>query len=173
VESKDRDEFESLLDDALRSYAPDPRAGIESRILYRVRLEGKRGGLWRVSFALAIPALLLTVFVFRPRREAPGKTAVLSIARHAPIPTAPISIAAAANNAAKRQYPKRLGRASPRSDQFPPPSPLTPEERALVQFVSRHPDETREIASKQNEPEPAPIDIPELQISPLPEGGGI
>ncbi len=164
---RNRDEIDHLLEEAMRSYTPEPRPGLEARVLNHIRLDGKRRRLAWLPFAIAIPLLTTLLLVFHSPRHSPRPPTIVAAAGHSPAPALPAALAVTG-----KRHVRRARVVATRPDQFPTPSPLTPEEQALLRFVSRHPAEASEVAARQNEPEPAPIDIPALQIPPLSNSGG-
>jgi hypothetical protein len=52
---------------------------------------------------------------------------------------------------------------------FPTPTPLTPEEKALVEFVANRPKEAQDLLAQTDI---KPIEIEEIQVPPLPSDGG-
>jgi hypothetical protein len=76
-----------------------------------------------------------------------------------------------------RVVPKRLVKPHalrpkplPKLEQFPAPTPMTAEERALLAFVEQHPAEARQVfADLQKSDEP--IEIQPIQIPPLQSDG--
>jgi hypothetical protein len=59
----------------------------------------------------------------------------------------------------------------PAQEQFPGPSPLTPEERALLVFVAHNAEAARELAREPREIAPSPIVIDSISVEPLKNGG--
>jgi hypothetical protein len=54
----------------------------------------------------------------------------------------------------------------PKPEQFPTPAPLTPEERVLMEFATRFPDQAKAAFTVSDKP----ISIPEIEIKPLDDG---
>ncbi|MCE5306786.1 MAG: hypothetical protein LLG20_04015 [Acidobacteriales bacterium] len=156
----ERGELDRKLDAALAEYANiEPPAGMEQRILARVREAGGSGRIhWWRWVAAAVPALagLLAVFVYRDLPPvAPPSPVALSV------PQAPALV---------RPVVKRVSRPRPaplpKREVFPTPTPLSPEERALLQLVAQSPEKAREVLTPV---EPKPIEP--IVIEPLNNGG--
>jgi len=159
MRSDARDEFDSLLDAALESYAKlEPPPGMEERIVARIRASRERAsfGWWRWA-AVAIPALAGLVAVFTYRAAPP-----LDPPRVAwTAPPAPVL----APRVTKRVQRARRA-ALPRLEVFPTPSPLTSEERALLVLVAQSPELARELLTPT---EPKPIEP--INVEPISNGG--
>ena len=178
------DEFDSILDDALAEYRDaEPLAGMEARIMQRVRLQTqRRRKLWWQWSALAAAAAVLAI--------AAG-IGLSDRAHHQAVPTPPIvqkqpptveprpqSTDALARN--HKTVPER-GRVTetaraphsqmsstaqlasteptPRRGQFPSLAPLQPEERVLLALAKTHPEALIDRADPNKELAIAPIDI--------------
>ncbi len=163
MSNDDRDNIESLLDDALASYArPEPRPGLERRILDRIHADtSPRRAFPRWAWAIAAAACLLWAGVLWNRHGAtPTRAPVAQVAAVRAVPPS-------------RQETPRIvhrphsRRVLPRLPQFPAPAPVTNEERALLAFVTHAPKEAQEslIATEQQSVEP--IRIEEIKIPPL------
>jgi hypothetical protein len=148
---------ESEFDDlkaALDRYIPDPRPGIEQRVLYRVRSSQRRRRYW----IWAIPALLLLVLMLWPRRAQ-------VVVRVAP-PEVGQALPPARLRAATVRKPVLRVKVQP----FPTPTPLTEEEKALQALAaSRPPQEAQQLLAHADD---KPIEIQELRIPPLQSDGG-
>jgi hypothetical protein len=153
-----RDELDRRLDAALAEYADvEPPAGMEQRILARVREsgEGRRIVWWRWS--AVIPALACVIALFIYRDAPPIEPPRVALVR----PPAPV-LARPVEKRVLRPRPARL----PRREVFPTPTPLTPEERALLVLVAESPEKARELLTPS---EPKPIEP--IVIEPLSNGG--
>jgi hypothetical protein len=161
------DELDRMLDEALASYsAQDPWPGLAQRVM--ARLEPKERAAW---WRWAVPALALggvvAAIVIHSSRPVPAPVRVSQI-QAVPAPLAPRPEARAAQVRPKRLRVKPA--APPRREVFPTPSPLTEEERALLQLVTRSPevlDEALALRARQTEP----LAIEPLYIPPLSNGG--
>jgi hypothetical protein len=58
----------------------------------------------------------------------------------------------------------------PKRGVFPLPTPLSAEERALVDLVTRFPDQAREVSIEADQRSMQPIEILRIEIPPLPGG---
>jgi hypothetical protein len=159
MKSDARDEFDSLLDAALESYANvEPPPGMEERIAARIRASRERAGFgwWRWA-AVAIPALacLVAMFAYRDRPPIEPPRVAWAIPP-APVPARPVA------KCVQRARPAPL----PRLEVFPTPSPLTSEERALLVLVAQSPELARELLTPT---EPKPIEP--IIIEPISNGG--
>jgi hypothetical protein len=157
------DNLDELIDGGLAAYTPEPLAGLENRVLTRVRLDARRRRLgWWV---LAIPAIatLIVIAVFSTRGPAP---------RPQPVPMARVDRSLAPAITTASHPPVRRRRAKqhkelPKQDQFPTPAPFTPEERALIAVAQLPPAELEAVVESQNtwkEIRIAPLEIPPVQI---------
>lgn len=59
----------------------------------------------------------------------------------------------------------------PKREQFPTPTPLTAEERALLAFVEQSPRQAEKVLADTRRRSEEPIRIEEIHIEPLPDGG--
>jgi hypothetical protein len=149
---------ESEFDDlkaALDRYIPDPRPGIEERVLYRVRTAEPRRRYW----IWAIPALLLLLVLLMlwPHRV----PVVVRVTPPRPLPVVGQALP-----------PARIRTATVRKpvvQPFPTPAPLTVEEKALQALAASRPHEAQHLLAHADD---KPIEIPELQIPPLQSDGG-
>jgi hypothetical protein len=169
MEDNRHDELDSLIDGALVSYSDaEPLAGMERRILNRIRAtEAARRRMarwWR--WAIAIPALASLVAlaaVMRWGRVQPVPKTETARAEAAPPPARIEPLAAPAGRIPPpRAQPRRL---LPKQERFPTPSPLTPEERALIALAQTHPEALQFQTVER-------IEIPPIAIPPLRIDGG-
>jgi hypothetical protein len=142
------DEGDRILDDALASYLPEPRAGLPGRVMARVQskrasLRSRSWGLW----VMAAAALASLAFLIRPRPTPVPTPQRIAIER----PSVP-----APQHSPELQREKRSG-----------PSPLTREERLLVSLAQQAPDTAAWLAQRDRELAVQPIEIRPLQISEL------
>jgi hypothetical protein len=169
------EELDRILAAGLADYtAAEPRNGLEQRVLAHVRAADRpsMGGWWR--WAVAVPvvaALLITAVVFRPKPHARATVATVqppAVPERTPVRHVPPAVR-------PRRLVRRVTAQQPalsRRDQFPVPSPLSPEEKALVDLVRRFPEQAREAASAgpPRSLEIKPIEIPEITIPPVTGG---
>jgi hypothetical protein len=172
MEPDDRNELDRLIDHSLAMYiAQEPLAGLEDRVLNRIRLDndGRRRATWR--WALAVPAFAAVILVVVISRD--SRTPVAP--KPAPIGTAHVETPAPAAPAPATIHAALPGRATkptrtlPKRDQFPTPTPLTPEERASVAMPPLPPAALQALADLQKSSEE--IRIEPLEIPPLDTDG--
>ena len=182
----ERDSLDLLLDDALCTYG-EASAGIEQRVLAHVAQASAtvtKQHLHRVrlAWALALPiAACLIVFLFLPRGPRAGHNLIVHTPPAPPAPpitraTKPVpSLQSQAHiSTATKQHLHRVDAAValPKLGVFPTPTPLTPQEQALVRFAVETPKpELHAIVQAQNQiSEPlhvAAIQIPQIEPSRL------
>lgn len=164
-----KDALDRALDAVLAKYAADePRAGLEQRVLTRLRSESTcspNRSWWKLSAAGAIAALLAITLGLAWRSNRPAKTLVL---RHPPTPVErvqpattqialnaekPATLVLRPKHKAKGHHAHQSVNAAdaPKLDQFPSPAPLTSEELALVHYVRQFPRDAVTVASAQEE----------------------
>jgi hypothetical protein len=165
-----QDDLDRLIDGALSGYSNvEPLAGLEDRVLNRVRADAsrRRRRIWILG-VLAAPALVALVLAI-PWRRTPAPMAVTPPPRAevqaaapaivAPLP-APVPKVARLHKA--ERTPAR--RVLPKRDVFPTPTPLTREERLLLQLAASCPDALVMRPMEQ-------IEIKPIEIAPLNIGG--
>jgi hypothetical protein len=155
------DEFDQVLDDALAEYREaEPLAGLEERVLQRVRLQTdqRRRLWWRwIATPVAAAVLLIAVWIGVRDRTRHEVVAPSVLQKQAPIESPQPSINTHADN---RQLPNRTpgaktaARSTPvpapvqlpsreparMPERFPSPAPIKPEERMLVALATTHPE---------------------------------
>ena len=166
------DELDKILDTALASYSQEePQPGLHDRVLSRIRAAGESRKFAWLPWAMAVPIfaciLFLVVTLWSKRGLAPkaSKPAPI-IAKAVPAPPVPMETVRVA---VRRQKPKRFR--FPKREQFPTPTPLTAEERALLAFIARSPKQAQKLLADARRRNPEPIQINEIHIEPLPDGG--
>lgn len=177
-------ELDRLIDAALDTYAaPSPDANLARKVLARLAKEpASRPRLrWLLWVGGALPAaicLLLAVYsgLRIAKREGPPpipRAQVHEVAQNSvpPLPRATSRIVAAPQIAHAAPPKKRLTAATaphpfPRLDVFPTPTPLTPQERALAEYVARMPQAARR-ALAQSEQEETPLTVSSIRVMPL------
>lgn len=162
-----RDELDRLIDGALASYSSaEPLAGLEGRVLNRVRVaRAARRWMfaWGLGLAVAASVVVAPVVVWTEREAVPKPVEVGQVKRAFPTATARLPRLVPKRVSVKRSRgPNPL----PKLDQFPTPTPLTAEERALLALVEHNPKEAQMFADLQKRAE-EPIEIQEIQIAPL------
>ena len=162
-----RDKLDQLIDSALAGYSDvEPLAGLEQRVIDRVRLAGKRKTAWW-GWAVAVAAVAAGVIAFMPvDRKFVRQTSTSARVLQDPPPASadvkhsrgrPGGLRQAWRSAPHQQ--KHL--ALPKRDKFPTPAPLTTEEKALLQLARFHPTELEPLGELQ------PIEIAPIEIAPL------
>ncbi|HXM42187.1 MAG TPA: hypothetical protein VN924_13115 [Bryobacteraceae bacterium] len=145
------DELDRALDEALARYSSaEPLAGLEQRVLNRVRAErpGRRIGRWAWAVALAAGMIATAVFwVGQAFRPVPQQ--ILTRATPPVQTTAPPPVLGKRHRQARR------------------PVPLTSEERALLALATRAPGQAREALLELPVRSTEPIRIEEIKIEPL------
>jgi hypothetical protein len=152
------DGFDALLKAAMEQYLPEPRAGIERRVLHHVRASQRRRRFQILAFAFSLPLLALLVLALFPVSRPPAM-----------VDKTPPKRSQELVAAAGRIAPVKIHRHHVKTAMFPTPSPLTSEEEAFLEFVSRRPQEALDLQARDDEPF---TEIPDLQIPPLQSDGG-
>jgi hypothetical protein len=161
-------ELDRMIDSALAAYSDaEPLAGLEERVLYRVRgaVAGRRRVLgWAGVIAIAV-SVVMAAIVGRAPRHLESKIYIVGI----PAVTRPVPAVETPRVVAKRPPKSRPSRHMllPKQRQFPAPPPVTGEEHALVAFVARHPGEARQLFAELQKQSDEPIEIQPIQIPPL------
>jgi len=194
---RNHDQFDQLLDSALRTYAGSD-SGLEQRVLARVAAESEpmHAELWwttllrwrplALALSIAICAVLLLVAaprLFRSPPQHPGQHP--NQARHGIAPpqnkrnmeqaivTNPNPTKLARANATRHPsngHPARHAMSPeslPKLEQFPAPQPLTPEEKALVALAAQNPKLAASLFANEPVQEPRPLTIAAIKIAPI------
>lgn len=154
--SRDVDQW---LDQALREYGKaEPRAGLEGRVLANLSFERTRATApsrwwWAAGMAAAFVAIPAAVWIWQGDREVPLRdTARIWTHREQtggsiepgadPRATHPPEShsAAAMKNSARRPIHNLTLEAVPKLEQFPSPQPLSDQEKLLMSYVARDPE---------------------------------
>jgi len=163
-----------LIDAGLERYTAEPRAGLENRILARVR-EQQRGRhpvwrRWMWACAAAVAAIILTLgleLVRKPQPPAPPRVAVES--PKAP-PEAPTAKAAVQSPPRQRRLVASMQvapSAAPHLAKFPSPTPPSEQERLLTR--SREPQLAALAQPQPVSNATGPIQIAAIDIRRLPD----
>ena len=160
------DKLDRLIDGGLASYADaEPLAGLEERVVNRVRVtrQRRRWLAWEVGAAAAV--VVLGIVNWSGQRAVVRKTpaAVASVGPQ----VVPRPAVVATRRAGVRGKRAMRPRVLPKLEQFPTPTPLTAEERALVAFARRNPKEAEMLLADWQERTDGPIEIQPIQIAPL------
>jgi hypothetical protein len=174
------DELDKILDSALSSYSQkEPRPGLESRVVNRIRASREARKFPWLRWAVAIPVLasLLIVFWILDSSQ-PARSKLTGSA------ATPQHVAALQNRDRKGAFQSRDRKGAvnrlqkhakdvplPKEKQFPIPASLTDEERTLLAFVARSPKQAEELLGDAKSRTNEPIEIKEIQIEPLQDGG--
>jgi hypothetical protein len=152
-----QDDLDRLIDNALAGYSSaEPLAGLEQRVLRRVRTVRRR----RWWGLVLIPAAAVLVLALLPARH-------VDVAMAPPprfVEPEPIGDATVMERSPQaRRRPRRI-QPNRNREYFPTPTPLTPEERVLVELARTKPE--------QLPPPPAQeLEIKPIEIAPLvPDG---
>lgn len=181
------DEFDHVLDDALAEYRDaGPLAGMEQRVLRRVRLHAeRRRKLWQWwgAFAVCTVMLAITVWIGLGNRARHQTVPLQSAGAQQQRPPVEPQAMNASTHASPKPAPERalLGKVPARSRrmsaqtasaetsrahvgrEFPSPAPLNPEERALLALAQVHP----EVLNHLTEQDDREIAIAPINIQPL------
>jgi hypothetical protein len=169
-------DLDSLMEQGLSSYSSqEPRPGLETRVLNRVRSEGPQVRFVFPRWAFAIPALACGLLLFawlQPSRV--QQPVVQQIVAPAP-PTVTEAPITPARREPVEQRPRSVAKRAPlpKMQQFPSPAPITKGERALLAFVARSPEKAREILMDDRPWAAEPIRIEEIKIQPLQIDGSL
>jgi hypothetical protein len=159
--------LDHLLDGALATYSrQEPRPGLERRVLNRIHAEGARLRVLFLRWALPIAAVAcLLAGIALWNRPIPAPAPWVPIRTEA---TPPAAIAAIPSGAKRlRRQPTNGRRAAPKRTEFPVREALTHQERALVAFVRRTPDEAQHTFGETQSMQIEPLHIDEIQLRPL------
>lgn len=164
MESRDSDRLDRWLDGALRQNSiPEPRPGLEGRVLARIAAESKRhrtGKSWAWIFATASGGALLVMIGLgvghhpakTPDPAAPlrsGNSVIAAVAhRSAPVSLRPV----VGSRSHRRRAPAIVStRKEPKLEHFPSPRPPSQQELVLASYARRFPSEAALIAREQRE----------------------
>lgn len=163
------EKFERELDAALARYAAvEPRAGLEQRVLARLRAENAPSARFEWQrWAVAVVAVAAVLAVWSGRRPAgvdvnpatmQHQTAKAGGSLLATVATGdsgktkthdPLERGLVTAHAQLRRKPKSAranADAAPRLAQFPAPEPLTEQEKLLIRFVENDPEDAELVA---------------------------
>lgn len=167
------DELDQVLDGALARYSSeDPLAGMEQRVLNRVRAESAaaHSGRWRFprwasAVGVAVAGGILAVAVWWPR---PVPRPFPRIAGKASWPVRQqIQATATPARFRKKSRPARRPVPLPKRAEFPTPAPASDGELALLAWVARAPDQAREALLGLERRSTEPIQVAEIRIEPI------
>jgi hypothetical protein len=178
--------LDNILDEALSEYREaEPLAGLEDRVLHRLRLQPEpRSVTWWKWAAVAACAVMLAFAVWLASRPQVSTAQPGAEARNLDVPPQAKPSAHTPRSAPQspRQLPKESARntynraptstathsqleavTNPGGDSPRLPAPLTGEERQLLALAQTHPDALRALSQEDQ-----PIAIAPLNIQPLP-----
>jgi hypothetical protein len=167
---ENNDDLDRMIDSALAGYSSaQPLAGLEERVLNRVRLSARRRVIaWAVAGAVVASLVVAAIFVRMPRVPATAIHDTAAVETPAP----PRPVLQESQVAPKRRWGRAATKGAepprplPKLEAFPVPTPLTAEERALLALVEHHPDEAMRLVAKRRESN-KPIEIDPIQIAPI------
>jgi hypothetical protein len=165
MESHDRDQFDDLLDGAVRHYGNvEPRAGLEGRVLARlaaeaIRRQNRAWWMWAVGGAsIALLAVGIWIGIGRHKPNTPEVAVRPNVPEEAAQRTAAVKKPAELQKPlGNRVRPRRsepvitARNAEPRLAQFPSPRSISEQEMMLVEYVDQYPQEAILIAKEQDE----------------------
>ena len=161
-----RDKFESLLDDALASYARQEPRPDSKRARSRAytptqaldwRFRAGPGSYRQRRACCYAQAFSGHGMPGRPEQSKPAPVARATAPLRSEAPQTPRIV--------KRSRRRKV---LPRLPQFPAPVPVTNAERALLAFVAQAPKEAQEALIESDQRRVEPIRIEEIKIEPLP-----
>jgi hypothetical protein len=173
------DELDQVINDALAHYREaDPLAGLEERVLQRLRLstEQRKQLWWRWGLVAAAAAALVIVawigFGDRVQRYSGATSVAKKQEPQSKIPGSPrhagsanqhhTSLARTSHKPPVTAMTSPSGEAEVMRGRFPSPAPLKPEERMLLALASTHPEVLLDKPKYDKEIVIAPINIKPL-----------
>jgi hypothetical protein len=178
MRNDDRDELDDLIDGVLPGYSSaEPMEGLEDRVLHRVQAaDTARRSPWYCRLGFAIPALAAVLFAglalrmgWNPQSRATITTQEVAVFE--PPSLTPLQPSLAPTTRVVKPEPKDPARSLPKEEQFPTPTPITAEERALVAWVGRAPMEAEQAFADLRKRSAEPIKIEPIEIPPLQSDG--
>lgn len=157
----DDKQLDDLLDRGLREYSQaEPREGLEGRILTNLRTQPSVRPWWHIWAPVLATAVVIAVVIalsLRAPKPQPRVQASADTVRIVqPTPQATVQPAVKPHIVAAtpphRREPRKVevaAAAPPRLETFPSVTPATPEERMLLSFVRRRPDEARSVIAQR------------------------
>jgi hypothetical protein len=165
----DAPDFETEFERAVATYA-DPSDGgypqaLTARVMAVVDAQRRRRRWW-LGISVAVPALACLLvaallYLRRPELQHQDRASIASTPASATAPETPLP---AKPEVARSETVHRRPRPLPKLDQFPAPTPLTEQERLLVQFVSHAPPSTQQLVAKAQKQSDQPLHIADLSI---------
>jgi hypothetical protein len=190
----DHEQLDKILDAALSEYrGAEPLAGLEDRVLQRLRLQPERRLVsWSKWGAIAVCAALVLIVAWfglgtrrgstapalqEQARQHEGQTpgaASGAGSRQPEIATRIAAMRATRTPSMRRSHPALSARVEPASTdqlkplQFPTPAPLTPEEHALLALLKANPEILPDQRENWGDVAIAPLEIKPLAGSAAP-----
>jgi len=156
----DKDQFDDLLDAALKRYGEiEPRAGLEGRVLATLADVNQQPHLWNrwawgIALAISVCMVVVVLALMRAPHAHERPVAVQSpavtnskVAQDTRMP------APAKRRTTGARRPKQSELAEARPSEFPSPHPLSEQERLLKSYVTTFPQEAALVAHEQAERE--------------------
>jgi hypothetical protein len=158
MKNEQPDKLDLILNAAIRDYSnAEPRAGFEQRILRHAQTRPHPRSEWRFAWASLAAAIALIVLIALPARR---------VSPHV-LPLLPPPVPQAAQPAVPEPRRQRTsGFRTLRRSKDPEPLLLTAEERTLLRFVEKQPEQAVAVLSQPSELEALtiePLEIEELQ----------
>jgi hypothetical protein len=170
-------ELDQLIDSALSTYA-EPRAGLEARVLANLTAQPTRRPWlpWAISLPIAACIVLMLMLYPRHNPTEPIKQANQNLRAHTqPAPQSIIAqatqtpthqsqphvIAVHATHTAPKPAPL------PKLDTFPGARPLSPQEQALVHFITHAPPSELQAIQQAQQEQNEPLHIAAIVIQPI------
>lgn len=157
----DRDQFDDLLDGAMRRYGEiEPRAGLEGRVLARLAQESRtnwrRPWAWRSAAAFACILAVVVWIGLVGRKEPPhiGGHAANVTTKENRLEIAEVrpqtNKTGSTGQHGVKKIPLRLSNTTPRLERFPSQRPLSEQEKLLLAYASEYPKQAAEVAQEQD-----------------------
>jgi hypothetical protein len=161
--SPKRTALDDQLDAALAQYtAIEPRAGLENRVLARLKAQQNRPAAvpwWRWAAVVAVAVIVLTFVVGRVRKVGRDQVVHQSLTPAQEIKPE-IEANATSTNRHKpggssigkpKQQTAQVAAAPIKLEQFPSPRPLSQQEEILAEYVANYPEHAALIAEARTE----------------------
>jgi hypothetical protein len=151
---QDRDQFDDLLDGALRHYGDvEPRVGLEGRVLASLPSPSRTRVRWTAVLAgVCLAGLAIGVWLeLGPRKDIPQFGSVVTPEELGDTqPKRPQAIEPGLPRGERKRTPTKVGRrGEPKLPQFPAMRVLSRQELAMAGYVERFPKEAALMAKEQ------------------------
>lgn len=153
-------DIDRLLTEALKQYGKEPRPGLEARVLVTIREHRKNAERdWRWKTVLAAVGTLAVLIAFIPTRKAHFPVTTQMAVNPSPVAQASKKLSIPLSKLPKVGLSAESGRtdherrtiSAPHLAQFPSPSPLSEQERLLLQYIHHEPSRAVLLAKAQTE----------------------